>query len=54
MTIEITSAGPAFIDAAVPVSTKMPVPMIAPMPSAVRFHGPSDRLSTPPSASALS
>ena len=28
-----TSAGPAWLAAAVPVSTKMPVPMMAPMPS---------------------
>src|SRR5436190_11579646 len=52
MIIEKTSAGPAFCDAAVPVRTKMPVPMIDPMPSAVRCHGPSDRRSTPRSASA--
>src|SRR6476469_6696792 len=52
MIIEMTSAGPAFCDAAVPVSTKIPVPMIEPMPSAVRCHGPSDRRSRPPSASA--
>ena len=51
ITIETTSAGPAFWDAAVPVSTKIPVPMIDPMPSAVRFHGPSDRRSSPRSAS---
>src|SRR3954470_18015993 len=54
MIIESTSAGPAFCDAAVPVSTKMPVPMIEPMPSAVRFHGPSERRSCPSSASACS
>src|SRR5579872_6628862 len=54
MIIESTRAGPAFCEAAVPVSTKMPVPMIEPMPSAVRFQGPSDRRSAPPSASALS
>src|ERR1700733_11160098 len=52
MIIERTSAGPAFCDAAVPVSTKMPVPMIEPIPSAVRCQGPSDRRSWPPSASA--
>ena len=38
-------AGPAFAAAAWPVSTKMPVPMIAPMPSAMRFTGPSTRRS---------
>ena len=54
MIIENTSAGPAFCEAAVPVRTKMPVPMIDPMPSAVRFHGPSDRRSRPRSASAWS
>ncbi len=51
MTIEITSAGPAFCAAAVPSSTKMPVPMIDPMPSAVRFQGPSERRNSPRSAS---
>ena len=35
-------AGPAWLAAAVPVSTKMPVPMMAPMPSSVRSH--ADRL----------
>src|SRR5436190_4854796 len=54
MIIDSTSAGPAFCDAAVPVSTKMPVPMIDPMPSAVRFSGPSERLRRPRSASARS
>src|SRR5918992_1119881 len=29
-------AGPAWLAAAVPVSTKIPVPMMAPMPSSVR------------------
>src|SRR5436309_3555225 len=43
-TNESTTAGPAFCAATVPVSTKMPVPMIAPMPSAVRFTAPSTRL----------
>src|SRR5262245_25314836 len=54
MIIEKTSAGPAFCDAAVPVRTKMPVPMMDPMPSAVRLSGPSDRRSTLRSASACS
>lgn len=31
--------------AAVPVSTKMPEPMMAPIPSAVSDHGPSDFVS---------
>ena len=52
MIIESTSAGPAFCEAAVPVSTKMPVPMIEPMPSAVRWSGPSERRSDGRSASA--
>ena len=51
MTMEMTSAGPAFCDAAVPVSTKMPVPMIDPTPNAVRLSLPSDRRSVPLSAS---
>src|ERR1051325_2972243 len=38
-----TMAGPAFFAAAVPVNTKMPAPMIAPMPSVVRFIAPSVR-----------
>src|SRR5437899_7146758 len=54
MIIDSTSAGPAFCDAAVPVRTKMPVPMMQPMPSAVRFQGPSERRSSPRSASACS
>src|SRR5581483_6059125 len=55
-TNESVSDGPAFVADATPVSTKMPVPMIAPMPIAVSAHGPSDRLracslcSSPPSA----
>src|ERR1035441_9518390 len=42
-TNERTTAGPAFCAATVPVSTKMPVPMMAPTPRAVRFTGPSAR-----------
>src|SRR6476620_137618 len=38
-------AGPAWLAAAVPVSTKKPVPMIAPMPSSVRSMAVSVRLS---------
>ncbi|MNX82447.1 hypothetical protein D3C86_1141770 [compost metagenome] len=36
--------GPAHLAAAVPVMTKMPVPMIAPMPSAVKSRAPRTRL----------
>ncbi len=43
MIIESTSAGPANCAAAVPVSTKIPVPMMAPMPSIVRSAGPRVR-----------
>ena len=32
-----------FAAATWPVRTKMPVPMMAPMPSEMRFHGPSTR-----------
>ena len=41
---EETMAGPAYCAAAWPVRTKMPAPMMAPMPSAVRLTGPSARL----------
>ena len=44
----MTIAGPACAAAAWPVSTKMPVPMIAPMPSDTRLAGPSTRFSPPP------
>src|SRR6266436_6984305 len=37
-------AGPAYSDAAEPVSTKIPAPMIAPIPSVTRFTGPRARL----------
>ena len=47
MTKERTIAGPAYCAAALPVSTKMPAPMIAPMPSIVRFVAESARLSVP-------
>src|SRR5271166_5146521 len=40
-----TTAGPEFCAATVPVSTKMPVPTIAPTPSAVRLTAPSARFS---------
>src|SRR4026207_982139 len=42
-TKESTTAGPALSAATVPVRTKMPVPMMAPMPSRVRLSGPSTR-----------
>ena len=45
-------AGPAVCAAAVPVSTKMPAPMMAPMPSIVRLSAPSARLSVTASPSA--
>ena len=43
--IDSTIAGPAYCAAAWPVSTKMPVPMMAPMPSVTRLIGPSTRFS---------
>ena len=43
-TNEIVSDGPARVADATPVRTKIPVPMIAPMPMAVSAHGPSERL----------
>ena len=43
--------GPAWLAAAVPVSTKMPVPMIAPMPSSVRSIAVSVRFSALPPCS---
>ena len=42
----MTSAGPAWLAAAVPVSTKMPVPMIAPMPSSTSARASSVRCSS--------
>ena len=45
--------GPAYCAAAVPVSTKMPAPMMAPMPMAVMLNGPSVLDSLWPSASPL-
>src|ERR1700739_4485332 len=36
-------AGPAYSEAADPVSTKMPAPMMAPIPSVTRFIGPRAR-----------
>ena len=47
-------AGPAWFAAAVPVSTKMPVPMMAPMPSSVRSQAVRLRLSAlPPCSTSL-
>src|SRR5690348_14773972 len=51
MSIEITSAGPANCAAAVPVITKIPAPITAPMPSIVKLNAPNDRRSVPDSAS---
>src|SRR3954468_20886469 len=42
---ERTIAGPAYCAAALPVRTKIPAPMMAPMPSVVRLSGPRARLS---------
>src|SRR5690242_10152817 len=50
MANEIMMAGPASSAATWPVITKMPAPMIAPMPSEVRPIGPSTRRSRPSSA----
>ena len=44
-TIESTIAGPACSAAASPVNTKIPVPMMAPMPSVTRLRGPRTRFS---------
>ena len=54
MTKESTIAGPAYCAAALPVSTKMPAPMIAPMPSIVRFVALSARFSVPAPSGAAS
>src|SRR6266513_2920435 len=43
--IEMGTAGPAWSAAAWPVSTKMPAPMMAPMPSVIRLSGVSARFS---------
>src|SRR5690349_17874420 len=50
---ESMMAGPAYPAAAWPVSTKMPAPMIAPMPSVIRFNALKARFS-PCSLSAAS
>jgi hypothetical protein len=36
-----------FVAATVPVSAKMPLPIVAPMPTAISATGPSTRLSLP-------
>ena len=43
ITNDSTTADPAFTAATVPVSTKIPVPMIAPIPSMVRLSAPRAR-----------
>src|SRR5437870_12008646 len=43
--MEIHTAGPAYCAAAWPVSTKMPAPMMAPMPRVIRLSGVSARFS---------
>jgi hypothetical protein len=48
---EITIAGPACCAAARPVSTKIPVPMIPPIPNAISDGMPSARNSDLPAAS---
>src|ERR1035438_3229536 len=52
---EKTTAGPALSCAALGVRAKRPAPMMAPMPRAIRFTGPSVRLSwcAPPSLSRM-
>ena len=40
---ETTIAGPAAVAAAWPVRTKIPAPIIAPIPSVIKFTGPSAR-----------
>src|SRR5580692_1404922 len=49
-TNDSTTAGPALSAAAWPVSTKIPVPMMAPTPSSMRSIAPSARLSPRSSA----
>src|SRR5690348_17444479 len=44
-------SGPANCAAAVPVITKIPAPITAPMPSIVKLKAPNDRRSVPDSAS---
>src|SRR5512139_2321704 len=47
-------AGPAWLAAAVPVSTKMPVPMIAPMPSSTSARASRVRCSSLPMSASCS
>ena len=57
MTNDSRMPGPAYCAAARPVSTKMPAPMMSPMPSITRRPGPSTRFSEcawAPEASAAS
>jgi hypothetical protein len=53
--MEMAMAGPAFWAAATPVRENSPAPMIAPIPKAMRFPGPSVRfsLTSAPSDSAM-
>src|SRR5712672_3344253 len=53
-TIERVSAGPAFWEATIPVYTKIPAPMTAPIPRVTRASGPSSLLRVPAPASASS
>src|SRR5579871_4320104 len=46
MTKDSSTAGPACSAAAVPAMTKMPAPMISPMPSMMRLAGPRERCSS--------
>ncbi len=41
------TAGPALVAACWPASTKMPTPMMPPMPMAVSCHNPSTRRKSP-------
>src|SRR5262249_45109778 len=42
---ESTIAGPAFVEAATPVSVKIPAPIMAPIPRAISADGPRERRS---------
>src|SRR5689334_8921348 len=44
-TYDTVSAGPAVLCAAAPVATKIPAPITAPTPNAVKLTGPSARFS---------
>ena len=46
MTKEIMIAGPAYCAAARPVRTKIPVPMMQPMPSRTRLSAPRERFNS--------